>query len=106
MASFGTVARRQQAHFRDTSETISHEARAPGDDKGRRNGHLLALGCEAENLYPTLRGENGAVRFFHARNIKWWCNTRSGDAKGETGPTRNMASSQIACITFSCLWFR
>ena len=100
MASFGTVARRRQAHFRDTSETISQEARTPGDDKGRRNGHLLALGCEAENLYPTLRDENGAVRFFRDRNIKWWRNARSGDAKGEAGPTRNMASSQIACVNF------
>lgn len=98
MAYFGIVARRQQAHFRDSSETISLEARNPGDDKGRRNGHLLALGCEEENLYATFRDENGAVRFFRDRSIKWWRNASSGDAQGETGPTRNMASSQIACV--------
>ena len=64
MPSFGTAARQQQASFRDVSETVSSEARAPDDDKGRRNDHLLALGCEADNLYPTVRGEEGAVRFF------------------------------------------
>lgn len=99
MPSFETAARKQQAHFRNTSETISSEARAPDDEIGRRNSHLLALGCEAENLYPTVRGEEGAVRFFREREIKWRRKASSGDARGE-GPTRNMASSQIACVNF------
>ena len=25
---------------------------------------------------------------------------RSGDAKGQDGPTRNLASSQVACVNF------
>ena len=99
MPSFRKAAQEQQAHFRNTSETISSEARAPDDEKGRRNGHLLALGCEADNLYPTVRGEDGAVRFFRERKLKWWRNPKSGDTPGE-GPTRNMASSQIACVNF------
>ena len=100
MPSFGQTARIRQANFRNTSETISPEGRAPSDDKGQRNGHLLALGCEADNFYPALRGEEGALKFFGERRIKWWRNARSGDGGGGDGPTRNMASSQIACVNF------
>ncbi len=101
MPSFGITGRRQQAHFRDTSETISPEGRVPSDDKGQRHGHLLALGHEADNLYPALRGDPGVLQFFRERRIKWWRDTnRTGDTRGGDGPTRNMASSQIACINF------
>ena len=100
MPSFGQTARNQQANFRNTSKTISPAGCTPSDDKGQRHGHLLALGNEADNLYPNLRGEEGVLRFFRERKIKWWRNARSGDARGEDGPTRNMASSQIACINF------
>ena len=100
MPTFGTVARQRQADFRNNSETISAKGCSPTDDKGQRHGHLLALEQEADNLYPTLRGEEGALRFFRDRNIKWWRNARSGDARGVEGPTRNMASSQIACVNF------
>ena len=91
MGSFGNVARRRQAHFRDTSPTISEQGRSPRDDQGRRHGHLLALGHEDENLYPSLRGASGARRFFKRRGIRW---------HGSDGPTRNMVSSQIACVNF------
>ena len=100
MPTFGTTARKQQGNFRDTSPTISAQGRAPSDDVGQRNSHLLAIGCETENLYPGLRGENGALKFFAEREIKWWRNTRSGDARDADGPTRNMASSQVACVNF------
>lgn len=70
MPSFGADARRQQAEFRKTSETISVEGRSPLDDKGQRHGHLLALDHETDNLYPSLRGEGGALSFFRERNIK------------------------------------
>ena len=85
MPSFGTIARNQQAYFRSTSETVSSAGRSPSDEKGRRNGHLLALGSESENLYPFIRGENGAARFFRERSIKWWRNSRSGDSPGKKG---------------------
>ena len=98
--SFGAAARRRQAEFRKSSPTISESAKSPSDDKGRRHGHLLALGCEDENLYPPLRGETGARRFFRERRIKWHRSARSGDTPGEDGPTRNMASSQVACVNF------
>lgn len=97
---FGTVARRQQAAFRDT---LPHLAKSPNDDKGLRNGHLLALGHEEENLYPTLRGPQGATQFFASRNIQWWNNGRSGDRRRDRrdqGPTRNLASSQVCCVNF------
>lgn len=100
MLTFGESAREQQVRFRSTSSTISDEARHPGDDKGRQYGYLLALGHEEENLFPTLRGDNGARRFFRERRIKWWRSSRSGDTPGVDIPTRNLASSQVACVNF------
>ncbi len=94
---FGAIARAQQATFR---ATLPAPARTPTDDKGRRHGHLLALGHEHENLIPELRGPGGAVDFFASRGIKWWRNGRSGDQPGVAGPTRNLASSQVACVNF------
>ncbi len=100
MPSFGITARRQQANFRQTSDTIRPGGRAPTDEKGQRNPHLLALGHEIENLFEPLRGHNRAIKYFADRKMKWWRSARSGDTPGEDGPTRNMASSQIACINF------
>ena len=74
--------------------------RSPTDDKGQRHCHLLAHGFEHENLYPWLRGEDGALKFFKERGIKWHRSHRSGDTPGGEGPTRNMASSQVACVNF------
>ena len=91
--NFGALERKRQAAFR-TGLT------APTDAIGLRHDYLLALGCEEENLYPTLRGENGALRYFADRGIKWWQAGVSGDASDGKRPTRNMASSQIACVNF------
>ena len=91
--NFGTLERQRQAAFRMGLS-------APSDAIGRRHDYLLALGCEEENLYPSLRGENGALRFFADRGIKWWQARASGDASDGKRPTRNMASSQIACVNF------
>ena len=68
--------------------------------KARAMAICSPLGCEDENLYPSLRGEAGARRFFKERGIKWHRTARSGDAVGEDGPTRNMASSQVVCVNF------
>ena len=65
-----------------------------------RNPHLLSLGCEEENLYPGVRGSGGAIDFFRQRGINWWKSSRSGDDVEAEGPTRNMASSQVACVNF------
>lgn len=100
MPKYGVEARERQANFRDSSSTISRLARSPSDDKGMRHGHLLALDHEEENLYPGLRGDDGAVRFFRERGIKWHRTSRSGDVRGGKGPTRNMASSMVACVNF------
>ena len=101
MPNFGNDARKQQGNFRDTSPTISAQGRSPSDDKGQRHGHLLALEHETDNLYPSVRGDDGALRFFRERSIKWWRDTnRTGNTRGSDGPTRNMASSQIACLNF------
>lgn len=99
-ASFGTAARRRQARFRETSTTVSRRGRSPSDGKGRRNAHLLALGHEEENLFPGIRGNGGAVEFFSRRRLKWHRTSSSGDHFSPDGPTRNMASSQVACVNF------
>ena len=98
--SFGYVARRRQGRFRDTSSTVSRRGRSPSDGKSQRNTHLLALGREEENLFPGIRGDGGAVEFFSQRGLKWHRTSSSGDDPSSDGPTRNMASSQVACVNF------
>ena len=93
VSKFGVLERERQARFREGLST-------PSDAVGRRHDYLLALGCEEENLFPTLRGDNGACRYFAERSIKWWQAGVSGDASAGKRPTRNMASSQIACVNF------
>lgn len=97
---FGKQERKRQKTFRDSSPTISPEGRCPTDDKGRRNGHLLALEHEEEKLYPPLRGPAEARAFLTARDIHWWRSSRSCDDTDINGPTRNMTSSQIAYVNF------
>ena len=63
--NFGALERKRQAAFRTGLTT-------PTDAIGLRHDYLLALGCEEENLYPSLRGENGALQYFADRSIKWW----------------------------------
>ena len=94
-ARFEDAVKQDQQRFRDTSPTITAHGRSPSDDQGLRNPHLLALGCEEENLYPGIRGAGGAIGFFSRRSIRWWS---GDDSKG--GPTRNMTSSQVACVNF------
>ena len=97
---FERAAKVRQHDFRDGSATISDDAKQPTDDKGLRNPHLLALGYEVENLFPGIRDAGGAIDFFGERDIKWWKSSRSGDDTKLDGPTRNMASSQVACVNF------
>ena len=97
---FERTAKRRQQQFRDVSPTVSDRGRSPTDDKGLRNPHLLAIGCEADNLFPGIRGEGGAIDHFRRGGIKWWKSSRSGDNSKSDGPTRNMASSQVACVNF------
>ena len=91
--NFGKRARERQARYREKSSL-------PVFPVGRRHGHLLASDYEDGNLYPTLRGDNGARRFFEVRNIRWWQDARNGDDSNGRRPTRNMASSQVACVNF------
>ena len=100
ITAFERTAKSRQQLFRDESQTISADGKDPKDENGLRNPHLLSLGYEKENLYPGIRGIGGAVDFFAERNIKWWKSPRGGDDTGIDGPTRNMASSQVACVNF------
>ena len=96
---FERATKKRQAAFRYSSTTVSDDAKRPKGEKELRNPHLLPLGHEGENLFPSIR-EGEAVDFFRQRNIKWWKNARSGDDTNTDGPTRNMASSQVACVNF------
>ena len=98
--NFEYAARQMQQRYRGMSSTVSVRGRSPSDEKGKRNGHLLALGCEEENLYPGIRGAGGAIDFFRQRGLGWWKSSRSGDDDDNKYPTRNMASSQVACVNF------
>ena len=93
------VEYRRQAAFRRGSETISARGRSPTDEAARDYPYMLALGHEDENLHPSLRGTEGARRFFGERGIKWWRHCGFEDPSADC-PTRNMASSQIACVNF------
>lgn len=99
-SSFRAQARSRQAKFRETSETVSELASTPDDELGRKHGYYLTIGHENENLFPSIRDEDRALKFFKERSIKWWRSGQSGDTKGKNIPTRNMASSQIACVNF------
>ena len=99
-ADFERAAKRRQQHFRDMSPTVSDQGRSPTDEKDLRHPHLLAQGCEVENLFPGVRGEGGAIDCFRQRRIKWWTSPASGDYGKADKPTRNMASSQVACVNF------
>ncbi len=94
--SFAATARAQQARFRTT---LSLVGRTPTDPIGLRPGHLLTRGSEHENLLPWLRGDDGALAFFADRQIAWFRHAASGDGRGN-GPTRNLLSSQVACVNF------
>jgi hypothetical protein len=48
---------------------------------------------------PSLRGPDEALSFLRDRGIKWWKSIGSGDSDTD-GPTRNLASSQVACVNF------
>ena len=98
--AFEHSAKARQHAFRDESQTVSASGKHQEDERGLSNPHLLALGYEEENLYPGIRGMGGAIHFFGRRNIKWWKSSRSGDDTTVDGPTRNMASSQVACVNF------
>ena len=99
MPSFENDAKCNQSCFRKTSSTISEAGRSPCDSKGKPYSYMLALGCEDENLYPLLRCDDGALKFFAERGIKWWSHN-GFDTAGRNGPTRNMASSQVMCVNF------
>ena len=99
-SAFELKAKTQQAGFRQSSPTVSALGRSSTDPAGKRHPHLLGLGAEADNLYPGLRNSAGAIAFFEEREIQWWQAERAGDAGKPHTPTRNMASSQIACVNF------
>jgi len=117
LSAFKKRARATQGAFRST---LSQAARSPSDAPWSQNEFLLALGCEDENLYPSLCGPDGARDYFAARGAKWWWSPSTGDSmrlphqarrfdgdpagRVPEGPTRNLTSSQIACVNLLLPW--
>ena len=83
----------RQSRFRSTSCTIKLS-----DGKGEHD-YFVALGHQEETLYPDIRSKDGALDFFRDRCIKWWKGTTWRDGPSDV-PTRNMVSSQVACVNF------
>lgn len=97
-AGFEQATKRRQHRCREISPTIGEPARLPTDDLKHRHHHLLALAAKKKISSPASGGPSGAVDFFGQRNILWW---EGSSDKGEgRRPTRNMASSQVACVNF------
>lgn len=93
--TFVKTAREIQTRFLANSPTFTEYARSR---RGSNHPHVLPLGCEAETLYPPIR--TTALDFFVDRRIKWWKAPLSGDDVRAPGPTRNLVSSQVACVNF------
>lgn len=98
MKNYKEEAQERQSRFRSTSRTISAEGRKLSDGKGEHD-YFVALGHQEETLYPGIRGEDGALDFFRDRSITWWKGKTWPDGDSDV-PTRNMVSSQVACVNF------
>ena len=99
MTRFKDAASKHQADFRCSSSTISPNGRSPRDEIGIKRGWLLAHDYEEENLYPGIRNDE-AIEFFREREMAWWQDRANGDKTKGQAPTRQMKSSQIACVNF------
>lgn len=51
-----------------------------------------------DNLNPCIRKK--VIPFFADRKIQWWRSPKTGDDAQQDIPTRNLLSSQIACLNF------
>ena len=66
-------------------------------------GATAAAGLAGGGIAAVRHGVRSLSRvlgYFAERGIKWWQARVSGDASDGKRPTRNMASSQIACVNF------
>jgi hypothetical protein len=81
----------RQVEFKNTSDTISEQARAEGLFKAKSRSFCLPPEHAEENLYPPIR--QASLAFFANHNIGWH--------QGQDGkPSNHMCSSQVACINF------
>lgn len=95
--SYKTTETAKQGEYRKTGKDLV-KVRKPTDDVGSRHPHLLAAGCEMDNLNPSIRKQ--VIPFFADRKIQWWRSPKTGDDAQQDIPTRNLLSSQIACLNF------
>jgi hypothetical protein len=81
----------KQVQFKQTSATISEQAKDEGLFKGKHRPFCLPPEFSEENLYPPIR--QAAMDFFARHNIGWH--------QGQDGkPSSHLCSSQVACINF------
>lgn len=91
MGKFLESEKPKQVHFKDTSSTISEQARAEGVFKAKPRPFCLPPEYAEQNLYPPIK--QATMAFFAKHNIGWH--------QGQDGkPSNHMCSSQVACINF------
>lgn len=91
MGKFLESEKPMQVYFKQTSATISEQARADGLFKGKPRPFCLPPEYAEENLYPPIR--QATMAFFADHNIGWH--------QGKNGkPSNHLCSSQVACINF------
>ena len=97
---FERNAKRRQQQFRDTSPTISDEGRSPRTTRGYETLICWPLDTRPKTSFRESVARMVPSTFFSQRHIGWRKSARSGDDSSSSGPTRNMASSQVACVNF------
>lgn len=91
MGKFLDTEKNNQVLFKQSSPSLSTEARFDGVYKEKPRPFCLPLDCAMENLPPAIR-EN-AVNFFAAHKIKWH--------DGQNGnPSNHLCDSQVCCVNF------
>src|SRR5476649_1359380 len=100
--TFKSDEREQQLRWKNTTTTLSSEARAAGlytrppPEPGRalkREEMFLHESRTGENLSPTVRAE--ALAIFRNAGIPWH------DASGDGGPSNFLMDSMVSCV--NCL---
>ena len=91
MGKFLESEKPKQVHFKNTSSTISEQARVEGVFKAKPRLFCLPPEYAEQNLYPPIR--QASMAFFANHHIGWH--------QGQDGkPSNHMCSSQVACINF------
>jgi hypothetical protein len=91
MGKFLQSEKPKQVHFKNSSKSISENAKPDGLYKGHYYPFCLPQDCAEQNLFPEIRGP--IVHYFRKKKIKWH------DGHNEK-PSNHMCDSQVCCSNF------